>query len=174
MLAPPASDLVHALKYEGWRELAAPMSGAMAREARRLLEADGAAEGGWLVVPVPTTRRRVRVRGYNQAGLLAREVAAALGLPCTEALERMSAPRSQTTLSPRARRENVRGAFRTAGPADLAGRRVLLVDDVLTTGATAGEAATTLARAGAGPVTLVTFARALPWVDASSGARPAA
>ena len=110
----------------------------------------------------------MRRRGYNQAALLAREVATELELPVREVLQRVSAPRSQTTLSPRARRENVRGAFRAHGTTDLSGRAVLLVDDVLTTGATAGEAATTLVEAGAVSVALITFARALPWVDAPS------
>lgn len=174
LLEPPASDLVHALKYEGWRELAHPMGRAIARIARGHAErragqragtAAGGAAGGPavpLVVPVPTTRRRVRSRGYNQARLLAGVVAAELGLPLVDALERRSTPRSQTTLSPAERRENVRDAF---GPSEhvrrVRGRRTYLVDDVLTTGATAGEAAKVLAAHGASEVRLLTFGRAL-------------
>ena len=151
--------------------MARPMIG----EVRRHLAADRTRGGGErCVVSVPTTSARIRRRGYNQAAILAREVAAGLGLPEQDALERVSAPRSQTTLSPRARRENVRGAFRLADDADVLGRDVLLVDDVLTTGATGGEAATTLVKAGAASVALITFARALPWADASSPRRPAA
>lgn len=158
---PPATDLVHALKYEGWRELAEPMGVAMAREVRRSPRS--------VVVPVPTTPARIRRRGYNQAGLLAGVVARRLGVPCREALRRSSAPRSQTSLSPRARRENVRGAFAVADGVGLEGADIVLVDDVLTTGATASEAASTLALAGAASVSLVAFARALPRVEAGAG-----
>jgi ComF family protein len=154
VLEPPAADLVHALKYEGWRELAEFMGGALAELA----------PGGSLVVPVPTTARRLRHRGYNQAELLARHLAAERGLPLVHALERPGGGRSQTTLAPTERRENVRGAFRPSPGAvpSVAGADVLLVDDVLTTGATASEAAATLASMGAASVTLVAFARALP------------
>jgi ComF family protein len=164
VLVAPASDLVHALKYEGWRELAIPMAIAMARVAPRLAASPDVASARAMVVPVPTTARRLRERGYNQAGLLASGVAGALGLPVLEALTRARASRSQTTLAPGERRENVRGAFAPApsGARGVAGAHVLLVDDVLTTGATAGEAARTLAHEGAVRVTLLTFARALP------------
>jgi predicted amidophosphoribosyltransferase len=112
-----------------------------------------------VVVPVPTTSSRLRARGYNQAGLLADRVGARLGLPVGDALERVRGDVSQTALTPEERRSNVRGAFRCSGP--VRGASVLLVDDVLTTGATAGEAATTLVAAGADRVVLVAFARAL-------------
>ncbi len=175
VLEPPATDLVHALKYEGWRELADFMGAVMARTAVRHVDgvatgraddpptgrADDPPTGAWIVVPVPTTIARVRARGYNQAGLLADEVARRLDLPTHDALGRRRSPASQTTLSPRERRENVRGAF-APGDSVPRGARVLLVDDVLTTGATAGEAARVLRGAGAGPVTLLTFGRALP------------
>jgi ComF family protein len=171
VLAPPASDLVHALKYEGWRELAPLMSRAMARVVPRGAEGFGS----WsrsaeriAVVPVPTTERRLRERGYNQAELLAEGVGIVLGRPCLPALRRERATVSQTTLAPSERRENVRGTFSLSSSASRLVPRaeVLLVDDVLTTGATAAEAAVTLTRAGAASVTLVTFARALPRVAA--------
>lgn len=168
---------MHALKYEGWRELAATMGGAMANAAAAHVEGlrhrsmsdsgdprtrDG--EDGWIVVAVPTTARRLTARGYNQARLLAQVVARRLALPLVSALERPSAPASQTTLSPAARRENVRDAFAVRRPTDrrLNGADILLVDDVLTTGATGDEAARSLATAGARTVSLITFARALP------------
>lgn len=189
LLDGPAMDLVHGLKYEGWRELADIMGRAMARTARAELDGTSSVEADRpvLVVPVPTTERRMRDRGYNQARLLAEVVASDLDRPLAEALHRGRAPSSQTTLSPRERRENVRGAFRVATgpeerpadpedrPADsrkLTGRDILLVDDVLTTGATAGEAARTLAAAGAASVQLLTFARALQ--SAMGGDRTAA
>ncbi|NNF14720.1 MAG: hypothetical protein HKN72_15945 [Gemmatimonadetes bacterium] len=117
-----------------------------------------------VVVPIATTSARLRSRGYNQAALLAEVVAARLDRPAArEALVRKGAAASQTQLSPERRRENVRGAFSSgASTPTLAGRSVLLVDDVLTTGATALEAAATLRAGGAGEVRLLTFGRALP------------
>jgi ComF family protein len=120
--------------------------------------------GSTIVVPVPTTPGRLKERGYNQAHLLAERLASLLQLPLRPVLSRALAPRSQTTLTPTQRRENVRGAFGPCaqGFGDLDGAHVLLVDDVLTTGATAAEAAVTLSRAGAATITIVAFARALP------------
>jgi len=158
VLRPPADDLVHALKYEGWRELAGPMGDAVAR----LVPTEARAAGRTLVVPVPTTAERLRNRGYNQAALIAARVSEVSALPLVPALGRVGSRGSQTALTPEARRANVRGAFAPAPDApDLGGARVLLVDDVLTTGATASEAATTLARMGAVDVTLLAYARAL-------------
>lgn len=155
VLEPPADDLVHALKYEGWSELAELMGSALLD----LAPADAS-----LVVPVPTTARRLARRGYNQAELLARRLASGRRLPLVGALRRAGEGRSQTTLAPTERRENVRGAFVSvrSEAARVAGAHVLLVDDVLTTGATACEAAGALTGMGAASVTLVAFARALP------------
>jgi ComF family protein len=157
VLAAPVEDLVHALKYEGWPELAESMGRELAKI--RLPEQDASS----LVVPVPTTVRRRRRRGYNQAELLAERFAARTGRPLRRALTRRSEGRSQTALTPAERRENVRGVFApSALEGDVAGARVLVVDDVLTTGATASEAASALVSMGASHVTLVAFARALP------------
>ncbi len=172
VLEAPASDLVHGLKYEGWPELAEVMGRAMAATAVAELGVDATAPA---VVPVPTTPRRIRERGYNQARLLAEVVASHLDLPLVAVLRRDFAPSSQTTLSPRERRENVRGAFRVVdGGVELEARDVLLVDDVLTTGATAGEAARTLDSAGTASVHLLTFARALQGARGRARDRPAA
>jgi ComF family protein len=162
LLAPPADHLVHALKYEGWAELAAEMGVAMARvplPPQRL-------PASTLVVPVPTTPARVRKRGYNQAFLLAQVVGETLSLPLVDALQRTRGGATQVALHPSQRRANVRGVFavREEHRAALRGAGVVLVDDVLTTGATAGAAATELARAGASEVTLLTYARALPFL----------
>ena len=166
VLGPPADDLVHALKYEGWRELANLMGSAMAAalQGPDSTRPAAAPDRPTIVVPVPTTPRRLKERGYNQAHLLAERLASLLGLPLRPVLARALAPRSQTSLTPMQRRENVRGAFGPAamGLGGVRGAEVLLVDDVLTTGATAAEAAVTLVRAGAATVTLVAFARALP------------
>ena len=162
VLAPPADTLVHALKYEGWRELAEPMAEAMAPAplppcppgVRRT------------VMPVPTTAARVRGRGYNQALLLAEGVARRLGLDLVDGLRRTRGDVTQIALHPSERRANVKGVFvaREEAGSRLRGAHVLLVDDVLTTGATAVAAAMELARVGVSEVTLLTYARALPFL----------
>jgi len=158
VLQGPASDLAHALKYEGWAELALTMANAMAKVP--IPEVDVPT----VVTPVPTTTARARERGYNQAGLLAEHVARIRDLPHVVALDRTVASRSQTSLHPEERHRNVRGAFSVRPEALplLRGAHVLLVDDVLTTGATACAAALALSGAGATAVTILAFARALP------------
>jgi predicted amidophosphoribosyltransferase len=162
VLEPPADALVHALKYGGWRALAAPLGERMARICPP--------PAGALVVPVPTTPGRARARGYNQADLLARAYAGAANAPLLDALERTREGPSQVALAPDHRRLNVAGAFavRAGARATLAGRVVALIDDVLTTGATAGAAAEALERAGTVGVTVITLARALPGREAAS------
>ena len=105
VLAPPADDLVHALKYKGWPELVPLMVSAMTPLSLRS-EGERA-----LVAPVPTTARRLRTRGYNQAGLLAECYAGARSLALEELLVRMGESASQTSLHPAERRANVKGAF---------------------------------------------------------------
>jgi len=155
-----AERLVHALKYQGWKELA-PL---LAERMGALPLPERAAAADVLVVPMPTTRKRRRQRGYNQAGRISEAYALRTGRPVLEALERTGGGGSQVALHPAQRRTNVRRAFSVAPAlaAELQGRHVILVDDVLTTGATASEAALTLERAGADGVSLITFARALP------------
>ena len=99
--------------------------------------------GQYLIAPIPTTRRRARTRGYNQAALLAEAVADRVDKRLVEALERRRGGSTQVGLHPAERRANVRRAFtvRADARATLKGARVLLVDDVLTTGSTAMEAA---------------------------------
>ncbi len=164
MLEAPATDLVHALKYEGYRDLAEPMGAALARLDTTPVSAERTAATEEIVVPVPTTTHRLRMRGYNQAELLARRVAAARGLDLVPAVVRRGEGPSQTSLTPDERRRNVQGAFAAAVEAErlVRGAHAILVDDVLTTGATAGEAAVVLAELGAARVTLLAFARALP------------
>jgi ComF family protein len=164
VLRPPADRLVHALKYEGWAELAYEMGRSMAR----IWQPEGAMGDPSLVVPVPTTPARVRKRGYNQAELLAECFAEARGLTLVKALERAGRGGTQVALHPSERRANVRGVFaaRSAQLARLRGARVILIDDVLTTGSTAAAAASELRRAGAKRVVLVAYARALPHTGA--------
>jgi ComF family protein len=158
-MAPPADALVHGLKYGGWPELAPFMADRMARTLRGTQVA-----AGTVLVPVPTTPARMKERGYNQAELLARELARILGLSCVAALVRREGSTTQTALHRAGRLANVEGAFHPEGAVagEVRGRPVLLVDDVLTTGATASAAARSLTECGASEVLLVAFARALP------------
>ena len=157
LLLPPADRIVHQLKYRGWSALAGPMAERMAAVP---LPADVAAAR--IVVPVPTTAARRRARGYNQAGLLASALAGRTGRQLVEALERSTATSSQIALQPAERGANVISAFRLAAGMErgLHAAHILLVDDVLTTGATAGECARVLVAAGARSVSILTFARA--------------
>lgn len=150
-----ARDLVHRLKYEDRLDLAAAMGRMMAAAGAELLaEAD-------CLVPVPLHWSRLWRRRFNQAALLGRGVGRIAGLPVEAgALARVKRTRPQVGLSRPARAANLQGAFRVpdAAKAKLQGRRVLLVDDVMTTGATANAASRVLMRAGAGSVDILTFA----------------
>jgi ComF family protein len=106
-------------------------------------------------VPVPLHRRRLRARGFNQAA----EIAKHLGLPVLAALRRVRATRSQTDLPAARRHANVRDAFALGRGAEVAGLRLVLVDDVSTTGATLEACARVLAAAGAADVRALTAAR---------------
>lgn len=136
--------VVHAFKFEGRVRLADRLAPAIA---------DSVARSGFrpeLVVAVPLHATRRRERGHDQAERLARAVARASGVPYVPGVvERARATRPQTTLGPEARRRNLAGAFRVLEPAWVAGRRTLVVDDVLTTGATLAEASAALRAAGA-------------------------
>ena len=115
-----------------------------------------------VVMPVPLHWRRRLVRGFNQAALIARRVGSRQRVPVDcSALSRFRATLPQARLSEAGRAENVRGAFRVDAPGRVRGRRVLLVDDVVTTGATANECARVLKQAGATSVDLWSIARAL-------------
>lgn len=157
LLVAPADRIVHQLKYRGWHALARPMAERMAALSLPAELADAR-----LVVAVPTASIRRRERGYNQAELIAGEFARETGRRLLPALQRAAGTRSQTALQPVARGANVAGAFRAVGVARSAIRdaHVLVVDDVLTTGATAAECARTLVAAGARCASVVTFARA--------------
>ena len=137
-----AAALVQALKFGGRTALAREL----ARELARALPPAPYD----LVAALPLHPLRRRERGYDQAALLAEALGAARGVPrMAGALIRARATRPQTGLDAAGRRRNLRGAFRAAAPAELRGRRVLLVDDVITTGATFEAALAALADAGA-------------------------
>jgi ComF family protein len=146
---------LHALKYAGERRLAAPLGAAVAERWRR------AGAGGELFVPVPVHEARRRERGYDQAALIAEAAAARLGMPWSAAVVRTRATTAQYRLDRRHRASNVADAFavdRTARTT-VAGCWVVLVDDVVTTGATLCASARALLEAGATAVSAVTVAR---------------
>jgi len=157
-LETPVDAWIHAFKYppRGLRGLApGPVAAARALAVRAAARAPGAAPDR--VVPVPLHPRRLRARGFNPSLELARAVGRAVGAPVDPvALLRVRDTPSQTGLDAAARRRNLRGAIRAPRPVP---ERVWLVDDVLTTGATAREAARALRRAGAARVVAVAAAR---------------
>jgi ComF family protein len=150
----PVREAVHALKYNHLSALARPMAAPMAA----CLEAEALPVD--IVVPVPLFGRRQRVRGYNQSALMAREVARLRGLPLAESglKRRRDTPPQARSVDAEARRRNVDGAFAGDGRW-VKGRRVLLIDDVTTTGATLDACARALGQAGADSVWALTFAR---------------
>lgn len=155
----PARDLVHRLKYGDRLDLAPAMGAWMAAAGHELLDADA------VLVPVPLHRWRLWRRRHNQAAVLAASVARAAGRPVShDLLLRVRATRPQVGLSRNERANNLSGAFRASpvAPGLIGGRRVVLVDDVMTTGATAAAAARVLLRAGAAQVDVLTFAVVFP------------
>jgi len=153
--AGPLREAVHALKFRGARGLARPL-------ARLVLESPGATmlDGADALVPVPLAPARQRERGFNQATLIAERLGRAHGVPVRPRWLRRQRPTlAQTELSAAERRRNVAGAF-AASPA-VAGLRLVVVDDVFTTGATAAECARALRAAGARGVAVLTVARVL-------------
>jgi ComF family protein len=151
-----ARTLVHALKYGDRLELAPIMGHWIARTGKELLpEADA-------IVPVPLHWRRLWMRRFNQSTLLAKAVSHISGIPLAEtALRRVKATAQQVGLSKTERARNVQGAFGVppASKAAVAGRRLILVDDVLTSGATIDACSRALLRAGAANVDVLVFAR---------------
>ena len=152
----PARRMVYRFKYWDRMEVAKPLGLWMARAGADLLEeAD-------LLIPVPLHRTRLALRRFNQAMALAQSVSGACGVPVDAgALERVKPTPPQVGLSRLQRAVNLQGAFKVADDARprIAGARLVLVDDVLTTGATTNAAARALLRAGAASVDVLTFAR---------------
>jgi ComF family protein len=145
-----ARTAVHQLKYQGWTRASEAMALVM-RELEPLTE-------GVSLLPVPLGSRRLRKRGYNQSERIAAALADCVNAPVrTDLLQRIRETPTQTALTPEARHANVAEAFRGQG---VAGMRLVLVDDVFTTGATLASAGAALVAAGADRVEAVTFARA--------------
>ena len=148
---------IHELKFEGRRPLAelfAPLLAEVFFESWQRGDFD-------FITAVPLHSGRRRERGFNQAELLSRALARMVGLPELPTLRRTTATQSQVGLSDAQRLENVRNAFRCTNISRVAGKRILLIDDVMTTGATVASAAETLTDAGAEKVSVLTVARAV-------------
>jgi ComF family protein len=149
--------VLHELKYAGRRRAAVRLAALLLEDpaARALVETSD------VVVAVPLHPRRLRERGFNQSALLARELARLCRRPCAaDALSRLRDTAPQSGLRAGARRRNVREAFLARRPGAVAGKIVTLVDDVVTTGATAESCARALTAAGAREVRLLAAARA--------------
>ncbi|WP_263379593.1 ComF family protein [Granulicella paludicola] len=155
-------EMLHLLKFAGRRAVAEVLLGERLAAAIALLR-DAAKE--LVVVPVPLFAARERERGYNQAELLAKAAVRRMSPKLKVSagvLVRVKDTRPLYMLSPKQRRASLRGAFRVARPDAVIGREVLLVDDVMTTGATARECARVLKGAGATKVWVATAAKAQP------------
>jgi ComF family protein len=149
----PLRDAIHALKFSGRRALASPLGDLAAEQCATSLPDTIDA-----LIPVPLARTRERERGFNQAALLARRIGSHLHVPIRSSwLARIRSTRPQTELSATERRANVRDAFRASNR--VAGHHVLVVDDILTTGATLHACARALRAAGARRVGVLTVAR---------------
>ncbi|MDE3195181.1 MAG: ComF family protein, partial [Acidobacteriota bacterium] len=138
--------------YAGMQPLARPLSVLL----NRAIAVDERFDA---VTAVPLHWRKHWRRGFNQAELLARQIARRRGVPLIRALRRKRPTEVQASLAVAGRHRNVAGAFEARARADVRGKRILLIDDVMTTGATASACATVLKRAGAKSVSLATLAR---------------
>jgi ComF family protein len=148
----PLQQLIHLFKYAKVESLAQPLS-------RLLIQALPLDQNFDAVVAMPMHWRKQWERGFNQAELLARPVAKRYGLKLWTNLRRKRYTKSQAGLTETERRENLKGSFRLLRPEQAAGKRLLLVDDVFTTGATLRAAAAVLKSAGAARVSALTLAR---------------
>ncbi len=150
-------DRIHQLKFGGRLEWVPPLADLLAETAVR----EGMASADMLV-PVPLHVKRLQERGFNQSGLLAGALGRRIGIPCRyDALARGNRTRQQTRLSREERLRNLKGAFLVLKPEAVRGRRILLIDDVYTTGTTLTECARTLKAGGAAEVHALTVARTL-------------
>jgi competence protein ComFC len=145
-------DAIHRLKYEGERARSPMLANQIAHIADQLSNVDG-------IVPVPIHKRRLRDRGFNQAELLANHLSRSYGIPLVPALDRIVDRGSQVGRSGEDRWLAVEGAFACTNPGVVRNRRLVILDDVITTGATISSCAVELAAAGAASVRAISIAR---------------
>lgn len=151
----PLREAIHQFKYRPCRSLGRPLGEWMAANVRVVTDID-------IVMPVPLHTTRLKERGFNQAHLLGHWMGETHHVPyCCDNLYRTRPTRPQVGLTGEERVRNVAGAFALRQPGDVAGRSVVLIDDVFTTGATMNECASVLKQAGAAQVTALTLAMAV-------------
>ncbi len=154
----PAQELIHRLKYGKKVHLARPLGLMAANHLDGFLNDTGAE----MIVPVPLHAKRLKERGFNQSILLAHFLSKSRHIPISRNnLRRIRWTEPQISLSPEDRVKNVRGAFAIRKPELFEDKKLVLVDDVYTTGSTVGECAKILKRAGAGQIYVATVARAV-------------
>lgn len=152
---PPLQDAIRLLKYQGKVSLAMPLAHLMLNTLPRLDTID-------LIIPVPLHHERLCQREFNQALLLADYIGRHLNISVSYTnLVRATSTLPQTSLSRKSRLKNLRHAFAVQRPAQLVNKRILLIDDVFTTGTTVNECAKTLRRAGSADVFVLTLARTM-------------
>ena len=151
----PAAHIIRAIKYHDRPELGRTL----ARQFALQLQETPFFDHIETIVPVPISRKRMRSRGYNQSEWIAKGLADATGIPLrTDVLRRIDEGNSQTKISPLLRKENVNGAFvATPQASTLSGRRVLIVDDVMTTGSTLTACAQALEASGTSGISIFTL-----------------
>lgn len=148
-------QILHQLKYGGQKDIGAIMGRYMAAE----LQESGFFEGIDVIVPVPLHKKKQRLRGYNQSEWIARGIATVTGIPIdTESVVRHKNTETQTSKSSLERWENVNGIFELHHPEPLAGKHILILDDVLTTGATTVECASCLTKIEGVRISVLTLA----------------
>lgn len=149
---PAVKKALWMFKYKGVKQLAKPLAKLIKERVWGKLET-----GGWIVIPVPLSKNKLRHRGYNQAELIARELS---GNVCTDILFKKFHTRSQVEVKNREERSaNVAGSFESRNSETIRNKKILLIDDVFTTGATISEAKKILKKAGAKKVVGVVVAR---------------
>jgi ComF family protein len=154
----PLKEIIHHFKYQSRRSLAHPLALRLAAVYRE----NASAFDVNLVIAIPLHRSREAERGFNQATELARHFCRETSLPLLErVLQRIRATQIQAGLSRRERRINLKGAFQVTQPEKLSGKKILVIDDVFTTGATLNECAKILKHHGAARVCLLTLARVI-------------
>ena len=150
---PPLREAICSFKYRGKHTLAQPLARLMISVLPSGIDVD-------VIIPVPLHSTRLRAREFNQSLLLADQLSRHLVRPVSATnLVRIAATDPQTTLTRQARLRNLRKAFEIRRPQELVGKRILLVDDVFTTGTTLNECAKALRKTGAGPIFALTLAR---------------